>query len=514
MGNATVDESEDTLSFPLPVATHTGSALLAVTVLWHPDPWRAGEQFIGPAGEGEIGLSRFAPLFGRPGEAALALGHRSVAREATVVRRDAANGLHITPPRSRMALEVNGVGVSEPVYLRAEQVDAGVVLRLGGMILLCLHWMRRLPGSDAAHGLLGVSSGVIAVRRAIAQVARTDLPVLLLGETGTGKEVVARAIHAASVHRSGPWVTVNMATLNEALAAADLFGASKGAYTGALAERRGLFTEAAGGTLFLDEIGDTPVPIQPMLLRVLETGEYRPVGASRTLLSQARLIAATDQDLDGAAGVSSFNQPLLRRLEAFVIRLPPLRERREDMGLLIAHFAQAYAGPDAAPLPCGLVSDLCNYNWPGNIRQLANVLRRALIALQANEAPTLQALVGPVAGLPPPARSEPLPPAAAPGRRPLLAEIGDRAVLDAMEQNGWRIRGAALTLGISRPSLYKLLAAHPQIRAAQAIGRDELEQALQCNGGDLERAASALKTPSEPLRRHLRQLGLLAGTAR
>jgi two-component system nitrogen regulation response regulator GlnG len=333
-------------------------------------------------------------------------------------------------------------------------------------------------------------------------VAATDLPVLVLGESGTGKELVARAIHAASARAQGPMVAVNMAALNDSLAAADLFGAGKGAYTGADRARAGFFAEAAGGTLFLDEIGNAPAPVQPMLLRVLDGGYYRPLGADRDVQSRARLVAATDQQL----GVGQFNQPLLRRLEGFVVRLPALRERREDIGLLIAHAARIW-GESSGMLSTGLVAQMCRYDWPGNVRQLGNVVRRALLALRAGHMPSLATLVAEAT----PARPVAAAPVAGPApRRPAAARIDDDAVLAALDGHRWHIRAAAEALGISRPFMYKLIEAHPVIRAAAAIAPQELRSALDRHHGDVERCAMALRTPTEALRRHLRSLGLLA----
>lgn len=481
------------------------SMLLGLTVLWHPDPQRIGEQFIGPAAEGEIDVGRFTPLFFRPGQEGVPLGHRAIARAPLKLRRTAADGLTIIPPDSSMVVEVNGQVLSAVLELDHAALVRGVVLGLGGHVLLCAHWMTSLPRANHLPGLLGVGSAAIATRELIRQVASTDLPVLLLGETGTGKDVAARAIHAGGKRSALPLVAVNMATLSESLAAADLFGAVKGAYTGAQAARRGLFAEADGGTLFLDELGDTPPSVQPMLLRVLETGSYRPLGASQDATSSARLIAATDQNLDARG----FNQPLLRRMEAFVIRVPPLRERREDIGVLLLHALRSCSqdGAEVADFPPALVSEMCNYDWPGNVRQLVNVTRRALMAQRAGGEPALAQFVE-------------LPPAATPGAAPppadkseaaarrRLADIDPDQLLHAMEENGWQISGAAQQLGVSRPSLYKLIEAHPAIRAAASIPADELQRAWQACAGDLAACAAYLKTPCEALRRHLRALGL------
>jgi two-component system nitrogen regulation response regulator GlnG len=497
-------DADNTLTSPLPGAPSAGPPILALTVLWHPDTTRIGTQYLEPDARGVVELSRFLPVFARQGEDGLGLGHGGVSRLPVRIAREAGGGLSLTPPDSRMAVEVNGVEIRQPVLLDAAQLENGVVLGLGRAILLCIHWTDRLPRDNPVPGLLGVSSGAIKVRELIRAVASTEMPVLLLGETGTGKEVAARAIHALGRRAAAPFVAVNMAVMNEGLAAAELFGAARGAYTGAQSARGGLFAEADGATLFLDEIGNTPANVQPMLLRVLETGQYRALGAETDRRSSARVIAATDQDLSS----QDFNQALLRRLERFVIVLPPLRARREDIGVLLVHYLEQAreSGGLVAPLPFAFVSACANYDWPGNVRQLAHVLGRALLEWQAGQEPVFEAFVKVRRAASASVAASAL---AAPGKRRALDEFDEDEILAALHNNGWRIQGAAGELGISRPSMYKLIEAHPAIRHAEDIGADELAAGLQKSGGDLERCAALLLTPAEALRRQLRGLGLL-----
>lgn len=501
-------DTDLTLPSPGTQLAPPNQALLALTVLWHPQIARVGEQAVLHDVGQPLQLNRFLPVFRAPGALeGLPLGERCIGREPLLLQRRGED-LLLQIPAGRMQVDIAGQpAVGERLLSRALLAE-GVVLGLGGAVLLCLHWVQALPRAGEQAGLIGVSSAMVRVREQIRQVADTDLAVLLLGETGTGKELAARAIHTASRRRTQPWVSVNMATLSESLAAADLFGASKGAYTGAETARQGYFAEAGAGTLFLDEIGNTPEPVQPMLLRVLETGEYRPLGAARNELSQARLVAATDQRLDAG----EFNQPLLRRLEAFVIRLPALRERREDIGLLIVHLLaqwQAQSGV-AVNFEADFVRELCCYDWPGNVRQLANVVRRAALARQADDRPSLGELLGVVVGMLPVTTGLELVgevvDESTPTRRTRLAELSSAQLIDALEQQAWQIKGAAAVLGISRPSLYKLLEAHPDIRSADAIDEAELLTAWDATG-ELTTCASRLRTPAEALRRRLRALG-------
>ncbi|WP_208279074.1 sigma 54-interacting transcriptional regulator [Massilia oculi] len=481
-----------TLTAPLMHADGAASRLLTLTILWHPDSSRIGEQCIAGAPGGVLELSRYTPLFSRPGAEGLPLGHGSISREPLRIAR-IDDGVSLQAPLSRMTTELNGREIGASVALDHADLERGQVIALGRTVLLCLHWSTVLPKANEVQGLHGVGSTAVMLRDQVRMVARSDLPVLLLGETGTGKEVVARAIHALGARAGARLVTVNMAALNESLAAAELFGAARGAYTGALGERKGLFGEASGATLFLDEIGNAPACVQPMLLRVLEGGDYRPLGAAQELRSTARILAATDQRLDGA----HFNQALLRRLEGVVIQLAPLRSRREDIGVLIQ---QLYPADDGrVDLPCSLVAELACYDWPGNVRQLARVLQRAALMVKGGVTlrfdQLVQALPAADAGK------------RAPRRKP--SELSDDELVEALARHGWILRSTAEFLGISRPSLYKRLDRHPSIRRAEGIEPGEIGRAWAGAQGDVERCAAALKTLAGPLRRQLNKLGLL-----
>jgi two-component system nitrogen regulation response regulator GlnG len=522
-----MNDMECTLTSPMLAIRHDGEPMLGLTIAWHPDPDRVGQQFIVAARTEVLELSRYLPLFHRPEQAGHGLGHGGVSREPLRIVRESDGGIEIRPPESRMVVELNGAEIHCPTRLSSAQVEAGAILGLGRTVLLCLHWMRCLPRHNPAGSFLGVGNAAIKTRDLIRQVAATDSPVLLLGETGCGKEVAARALHALSPRASAPLVAVNMAALNESLAAADLFGAARGAYTGAQTARNGWFAEAEGGTLFLDEIGNTPASVQPMLLRVLECGQYRPLGAQRDQISTARLIAATDQNLY----TDSFNQALLRRLESFIIPIPPLRARREDIGLLLVHLLRiAPPGTTDCTLPTALVSRFVSHDWPGNIRQLTHVFRRAALALQNGEHPDFEFLVdeptresGVRSGirsgerssadrhktaLPAQTDDKPVMSTTDVPHRKKPSHLSVHDVLAAMENSYWNVQGAADALGISRPSMYKLLEENPQIRAPEKIPTEEIRQAMLSCGGDPERCASLLKTPCEALRRHVRALGL------
>ena len=230
--------------------------------------------------------------------------------------------------------------------------------------------------------IVGSSRGLRRVLAQVAKVAPTDSTVLIVGETGTGKELIARAIHKRSSRASRAFIRVNCAVIPPSLVASELFGHEKGAFTGALQRRTGRFEAADGGTIFLDEIGDLPPETQVALLRVLQEREFERVGSSRPISVDVRVLAATHRDLSVAVKGGSFREDLFYRLNVIPIQLPPLRERREDVPLLIAHFLQKFSkelGKDARGVTPEAMIVLERYHWPGNIRELENVLERAIV---------------------------------------------------------------------------------------------------------------------------------------
>lgn len=512
-------DADATLPSPLACTMAQEKILLCLTIVWHPELERIGEQAILPSKESS--LARLQPTFCKPLKDGLPLGHSSISRTPIYFSLNDANAeIEIKVPESRMVVEVDGNAIQGSHSLSFDQINNGVMIGLGRTVLLCLHWLTELPKNNALEGVVGVSSSIQKVRDLIYQAAKInvkdikDATVLILGETGTGKEVVARAIHAHSQRNKRPMVSVNMAALSTELAAADLFGATKGAFTGSQNTREGLFKQAEYGTLFLDEIGNTPTNIQPMLLRILDTDDYRPLGASLDHKNNARIIAATDQDLyDG-----TFNPALLNRLKSFEIHLPPLRHRREDIGVLIVHLMRSpsLAGIANQQLAFSLLTQFSIYDWPGNVRQLRHFLKRVLIEIAENESPSFSSLVGT-----PPQRvthsaapidlsSTSVPPRPEKQARKKLNELNEDEVLTALTKNEWNVQSAALALGISRPSMYKLMEMNSQVRRAEKIPREEMLRAWDNSHNNIEICAALLKTPAEALRRHLRGLGIEA----
>jgi two-component system nitrogen regulation response regulator GlnG len=247
--------------------------------------------------------------------------------------------------------------------------------------------------ADERLPLIGRSAAMQEIYRTVARLTTTDLTVMINGESGTGKELVARALHDYGRRRGGPFVAINMAAIPRELIESELFGHERGAFTGATSRNQGRFEQAAGGTLFLDEIGDMPQEAQTRLLRVLQEGEFTAVGGRQPVRANVRIIAATHRDLRAAIRQGLFREDLFYRLNVVPIRLPPLRERVEDIPLLARHFLDK-ARADGLPfksLDPGAIERLRGYRWPGNVRELENLMRR-LAALHAEETITAEAL--------------------------------------------------------------------------------------------------------------------------
>jgi transcriptional regulator with PAS, ATPase and Fis domain len=301
--------------------------------------------------------------------------------------------------------------------------------------------------------LLGVSGAIREVIEQIRQIAPTPIPALILGETGTGKELVARAIHEQSPRQSKPFVAVNCGALPDSLLESELFGHKQGSFTGAHRDKRGLFEEADGGTIFLDEIGDTSPALQMKLLRVLETKEIRPLGDTRTIRVDARVVSATHRDLETAIEAGGFRQDLFYRLNAVTIYVPPLRRRRVDIPFLAQHFAEEFGAGDARRIALSdeFLDTLSEREFPGNVRELRNAVERAIALASPGE---------PVTG----AHLEPVSRGADSAGLDLsgsLKEVVDRvesaAIRAALEQSDGNRRQAAKTLGLTPPGLrYKL----------------------------------------------------------
>src|SRR5436853_1872735 len=268
--------------------------------------------------------------------------------------------------------------ISKPYDVNAIKLVVDRALRHRRLATENRRLKREIREKYALANVVGRSECMLQVYKTAARVALTDATVLVVGESGTGKELVARAIHASSARAAGPFIAVDCGAIAEGVLESELFGHARGSFTGATGARRGLFEEATGGTLFLDEVGDIGARIQGQLLRVLQEGEIRRVGESAPIRVDTRLVAATNKDLAEAVKAGRFREDLFYRLNVVTIRLPPLRERREDIPLLAEHFAARHASARGANITNEARDAMLAYSWPGNVRELENAVARAL----------------------------------------------------------------------------------------------------------------------------------------
>ena len=312
---------------------------------------------------------------------------------------------------------------------------------------------RRINRSD----IIGSSDSMREIFDLVQKVANTDAAVLVQGESGTGKELVARSIHFNSSRSAKPFLAVNCGALPESLLESELFGHTKGAFTGAAGDTKGLFRSADGGTLFLDEIGEMPPPLQVRLLRALQEHEVTPVGSSTPVRFDARVIAATNRDLEKEVEVGNFREDLYYRLNVIEMTLPPLRQRRQDIASLVRHFLARAAEKQSTvekPISDEALSALRNYDWPGNVRELENAVERSFI-LSGDEIT--------IDDLPPKIRRSVGSGEYSENGRPSLEEVERRYVYDTLDSTGHDKVAAARILGIDLSTLYRKLKRYEEL---------------------------------------------------
>lgn len=500
---------------------------MALTILFHAERGRAGERAVlGSAGSFE--LSRLSPEFSRGGPAR-PLADAFISRSPVRIHVEGA-GIRFEQPARVTPLVVDGQAVERDRWFDQSDAEAGIVVELAERTILLLHWAfgpsvvgGAGAGPDASPGpedlgLIGVSEAIEAIRRDIRSYALLRAPALLRGSTGSGKELVARALHDAGPRAGAPFIAVNVSALSQGVAASELFGHKKGAFTGADADRLGYFQQAEGGTLFLDEIGEASLDLQALLLRALETSTIQPVGGGREIPVDVRVVAATDADLAAKVAEGSFRPALLHRLQGSELWLPSLGERREDLGLLLEHLVDLEAAalgvaiPPAAPddpwIPFDVAARLVRHRWPGNVRELRNVARQLAVLLSQGDVRLERLRLAPEVTTPKTpvlARAERASRAKEPPRKP--GEVSDEELLSALERADWRLERAAAALGISRTSLYRRIESHPQLRKSKDLSAAEINAALAAADGDVDRAARALKISKAGLRLRLKDLG-------
>ena len=385
-------------------------------------------------------------LIGQSPACEVQLSDRSVSRRHAALESDP-GGLRLVDLGSR-----NGTWVGR-LRIRDAYVDDGEVVRFGdaSVRLESDGVVHTLSASEEVsfHRVIGASPEMRRLYPLLQRIAGADVPVLLEGETGTGKEVVAEAIHEASPRSRGPFVVLDCTTVSSSLLEAELFGHERGAFTGAISSRIGLFEEANGGTLFIDEIGDLDIALQAKLLRALEKKEVRRVGSSNIVKLDVRIVAATRRDLDREVQARRFRDDLFYRLAVARVELPPLRKRQGDVAFLTRFFWLRMGGDDASLSP-DVVQRFEGYDWPGNVRELANAVARQ-IALGDFEVPARTGEVSAVSsGIDPIDRivrsGQPLPLA----RQAVLDEFERRYVTHMLAEHGGNVTRAAAASGIGR----------------------------------------------------------------
>ena len=334
-----------------------------------------------------------------------------------------------------------------------------------------------LDDEGRTSGLIGRTPGMLEVYKMIARVSDSSAAVLVTGESGTGKELVARAIHTHCTRAHAPFVAINCGALTETLLESELFGNVKGSVTGAIGNKRGIFEHAGEGTVFLDEVSETSPALQVKLLRVLQEREVLPVGGTEAIKLQARVIAASNSDLEKLSATGAFRRDLLYRLNVIQLHLPPLRERRDDIPLLVAHFVRKHSPSVETPIAIDeeAMRALTSYSWPGNVRELENVIERAFALSQAGGIT--------VDDLPPRIHRShstnnmpPLSPddlAELFSGLPSLDELERRYIIHVLDATGSNRKRSAEILGINRKTLYRMAA------------RFEIDLNLQASAGEL-----------------------------
>jgi formate hydrogenlyase transcriptional activator len=354
---------------------------------------------------------------------------------------------HETADVSFLQLVANQVAVSVENALAFQEIDA-----LRDELSKANAYLEEEVRTEHNFGeIIGDSAALRRALHEVETVAATGSTVLIRGETGTGKELIARAVHDLSPRQGRTFVKLNCAAIPTGLLESELFGHEKGAFTGAVSQKVGRFELAHRGTLFLDEVGDIPPELQPKLLRVLQEQEFERLGSTKTVKVDVRLVAATNRDLARMVADGRFRADLYYRLNVFPLVLPPLRERRDDIPRLVRHFIQHFArrmGRQIETIPAAVMDALVGYSWPGNIRELQNVIERAVIL---SPGPTLQVPLGDVQ--PRDARAQESTAAAV-----TLADAEREHILAALRDTGWVVggpKGAAARLGMKRSTLYK-----------------------------------------------------------
>lgn len=548
--------NQETVDLSLSTVGVADGSLVGLTILMHPNVARVGQvaALFSLMVGGVRRLSRLEPDFHPHGtESAEPLTSPVLSRTPIIIRGTDHGTLSLENPAALNGIQVQGEALPAQREFTDSDLNAGIVINLSGSVLLLLHRLSADADPFPDMGLVGESLEMRRVREEIRRVADLDACVLIRGGSGSGKELVASAIHRASRRHAQSYITVNMGAIPPSVGASMLFGHARGAFTGASSPSPGFFGSADGGTLFLDEVGETPRELQGMLLRAVREGEIQPVGESRARNVDVRVLSATDADLNLMVDSGKFAMPLLRRLEGYTIAVPPLRERRDDLSRLFFRFLTRELqetgelnkldepAPSQKPwLPCSVVASLLDYHWPGNVAELETIAKRIAITNRGRRSFYLDPMITermarggegtrghegrsptsvspgtlPPGGVAPgtlsPGTMSPhtAPPTTLPPVRRDAASLDDAEIAAAMRDHRFKIKAAAVALGVSRSWLNTRLESCAGIRKAKELGREEILGAASLAGGDLTTMAERLEVSEHGLKLRMKALEL------
>ncbi len=480
-----------------------GDEPITVTILWHPDVGRIGAQAVFPSARTTLLLDRNEPTF--CDEHPLADQRISRAPLQLVPQPD--DAFQVWPSRPGMRFILDGADGQGGERIGPGDLDRGVRLGLGRGALLLLS-RGRAPGRDPGFGLVGASHDLARITMRIRALSARSEPVLITGASGTGKELMARALHRAGPRSGGPFNAVNLAALAPGTAPSQLFGHRRGAFTGADRSHPGFFAESDGGTLLLDEVGACPTDVQAQLLRVLENAEIQPVGGTVRRVD-VRVVAATDSAIEARLNDEDFRAPLYFRLARSTLHIPPLRLRPADVAVQLVHFLRLalrerdlehrLEPANALTVPW-LGSDVMEaalgHSWPGNTRELIGVADRLADLygdrtrcgipefIRIGQRPSMEAVPSPDAAV----------------------ISGDASVEEVLQEHGYQLSAAARALGISVPTLRRRMAAQG-IPRAQDLSREHIA-AVTAEAGDLDQAANRLRVSAHALKLRMKALDI------
>lgn len=528
----------ETLDFSRATSASDEPRVVGLTLLCHPDPDRVGwvAALFSEQTGGVRRLSRLEPTFRSPtASGGHAIDSPLVSRKALVIVGDAEHGVRLRAEHPGLRVKLNGQNLTGEVIVSFASLEQGLVIELGSYVALLLHYVATTAGTRSTR-LLGDSLAIRSVRDEIARVADTDTNVLIRGASGSGKELVAQDIHDGSRRAARPFVAVNMAAIPEAMAAAMLFGHARGAFTGALTKAEGFFRKANGGTLLLDEIGETPRPLQGALLRAIREGEIQPVGEASPVRVDVRVLSATDAPLEQLTEAGEFSLALLKRIDAYTITMPPLRDRRDDVARLFMSFlareleqlgeARKLHHPATHKpfLTAEFVRCLVMYPFPGNVAELTHLAARVAIANRGrdefhwdgyltgllNRAGT--ATEGHVNLSRPPepgAESDPPGPgrSSTPRRRDPNS-LQDAELVEAMRRCEFKPGEAAKRLGVSKAWMFARLESCSGIQLAKHLSEHTVRASGEACNWDVRQMATSLQVSVHGLRLRLNQMGI------